>query len=172
MVAKIHFLHRPQSDRNSIWPVRPVISVLRVLPDDADALATGLSRPGTAGDRQMAATHFRPGHCGWENDARLLQLVRRDAWHDHDFRRRRAARLCGVRQFRRAAANRRTRHDIPESERGKFLGLWSRRRDYDDQFLRAGWTSQERLDVLYAVGRHLRYGSRPQCRYSMGRRSG
>jgi Heme/copper-type cytochrome/quinol oxidases, subunit 1 len=33
----------------------------RVLPDDDDALATGLSRPGTAGDRQMAATHFRPG---------------------------------------------------------------------------------------------------------------
>ena len=53
---------------------------------------------------------------------------------------------------------------FPESERGKFLGLWSRRSDYDDQFLRAGWTSQERLDVLYAVGRHLRYGSRPQSR--------
>src|SRR5436305_8550565 len=163
MVAKIHFLHRPQSDWNSIWPLRPVISVLRVLPHDDDALATGLSRPGTAGDRQMAATHFRPWHRRWENDARLLQLVRRDARHDHDFRRRRAARLCGVRQFRRAAANRRTRHDIPESERGEFLGLWSRRRDYDDQFLRAGWTSQERLDVLYAVGRHLRYRSRPQC---------
>src|SRR6266566_2006824 len=110
-----------------------------------------------------AATYLRPGDRRWENDARLLQLVRRDAWHDYDFRRRRAARLCGVRQFRRAAANRRTRHDIPESERGKFLGLWSRRSDYDDQFLRAGWTSQERLDVLYAVGRHLRYGSRPQC---------
>src|SRR6476620_6539129 len=162
MVAKIHFLHRPQSDRNSIWPLRPVISVLRVLPHDDDALATGLSRPGTAGDRQMAAIYLRPGDRRWENDARLLQLVRCDAWHDHDFRRRRAARLCGVRQFRRAAANRRARHDIPESERGKFLGLWSRRCDYDDQFLRAGWTSQERLDVLYAVGRHLRYGSRPQ----------
>src|SRR4029079_9103946 len=25
------------------------------------------------------------------------------------------------------------RHDIPESERGKFLGLWSRRSDHDDQ---------------------------------------
>ena len=144
--------------------MRPVISVLRVLPHDADALATGLSRPGTAGDRQMAATHFRPGHCGWENDARLLQLVGRDARHDHDFRRRRAARLCGVRQFRRAAANRRTRHDISQGQRCKFLGVWSRRSDYDDQFLRAGWTSQERLDVLYAVGRHLRYGSRPQSR--------
>src|SRR5438874_3910019 len=163
MVAKIYFLHRPQSDRNSIWPVRPVISVPRVLPDDADALAIGLSRPGTAGDRQMAATHFRPGlHAGWENDARLLQFVRRDAWHDHDFRRRRAAGLCSVRQFRRAAANRCTRHDISQGQCGEFLGLWSRRRDYVDQFLRAGWNSQERLDVLYAVGRHLRYGSRPQ----------
>src|SRR6476646_8253693 len=162
MVAKIHFLDRPQSDRNSIWLVWPVISVLRVLPHDDDALATGLSRPGTAGDRQMAATHFRPWHGGWENDTRFLQLVRRDAWHDHDFRRRRAARLCGVRQFRRAAANRRTRHDISQGQCGEFLGLWSRRRDYVDQFLRAGWTSQERLDVLYAVGRHLRYGSRPQ----------
>src|SRR3954469_5729154 len=162
MVAKIHFLHRPQSYWNPIWPLRPVISVLRILPDDDDALATGLSRPGTAGDRQMAATYLRPGDRRWENDARLLQLVRRDAWHDHDFRRRRAARLCGVRQFRRAAANRRTRHDISQGQCGKFLGLWGRRRDHDDQFLRAGWTSQERLDVLYAVGRHLRYGSRPQ----------
>src|SRR4029077_2016450 len=159
---KIHFLDRPQSDRNSIWLVWPVIFVFWLFPYDDDSLSTGLSRPGTAGDWQMAATHFRPGHRGWENDARLLQLVRRDARHDHDFRRRRSARLCGVRQFRRAAANRRTRHDVPESERGKFLGLWSRRRDYDDQFLRAGWTSQERLDVLYGVGRHLRYGSRPQ----------
>src|SRR6266576_5747300 len=112
----------------------------------------------------MATTYLRPGDRRWENDARLLQLVRRDAWHDHDFRWRRAARLCGVRKFCRAAANRRARHDVPESERGKFLGLWSRRRHYDDQFLRAGWTSQERLDVLYAVGRHLRYGSRPQSR--------
>src|SRR6476619_1416291 len=164
VVAKIHFFHRPQSDRNSIWPLRAGVPLLWILPDDVDALATGVSRPGTAGDRQMAAIYLRPGDRRWENDARLLQFVRRDAWHDHDFRRRRAARLCGVRQFRRASANRRTRHDIPESERGKFLGLWSRRSDYDEQFLRAGWTSQERLDVLYAVGRHLRYGSRPQSR--------
>src|SRR6476619_8513961 len=162
MVAKIHFFHRPQSDRNSIWLVRAGVPLLRLLPDDVDAMAAGLSRPGAAGDRQMAATYLRPGDRRWENDARLLQLVRRDAWHDYDFRRRRAARLCGVRQFCRAAANRRARHDVPESERGKFLGLWSRRSDHDDQFLRAGWTSQERLDVLYAVGRHLRYGSRPQ----------
>src|SRR6476619_2332489 len=162
MVAKIHFFHRPQSDRNSIWLVRAGVPLLRLLPDDVDAMAAGLSRPGAAGDRQMAAIYLRPGDRRWENDARLLQFVRRDAWHDHDFRRRRAARLCGVRQFRRAAANRRTRHDISQGQCGEFLGLWSRRRDYDDQFLRAGWTSQERLDVLYAVGRHLRYGSRSQ----------
>src|SRR4029077_5162109 len=163
MVAKIYFFHRPQSDRNSIWPLRAGVPLLWILPDDVDALATGVSRPGGTCDRQMAAIHLRPGDRGWENDTRRLQLVRRDAWHDHDFRRRSAARFCGVRQFRRAAANRRARHDVPESERGKFLGLWSRRSDYDDQFLRAGWTSQERLDVLYALGRHLRYGSRPQC---------
>src|SRR5947207_4007778 len=164
MVAKIYFFHRPQSDRNSIWPLRAGVPLLWILSDDDDALATGLSRPGTAGHWQVAATYLRPGDRRRKNDGGFLQLVRRDAWHDHDFRRCRAARLCGVRQFRRAAANRSTRHDISQGQCGEFLGIWSRRRNYDDQFLRAGWTSQERLDVLYAVGRHLRYGSRPQSR--------
>src|SRR4029453_8066994 len=165
MVAKIHFFHRPQSDRDSIWPLRAGVPLLWILPDDVDALATGVSRPGAAGHWQMAPAHFRGRlDAGRKNDARLLQLVRRDAWHDHDFRRRRAARLRSVRQFRRAAANRRTRHDISQGQCGEFLGLCSRRRDHDDQFLRAGWTSQERLDVLYAVGQYLRYGSRPQTR--------
>src|SRR6185503_20709503 len=142
MVAKIHFLHRPQSDWNSIWTVRAIISVPGVLPDDADALATGLSRPGAADNWEMAAAHLRPGiHARWENDARFLQLVRRNAWHDHDFCRRRAARLCGVRQFRGAAANRGTRYDISQGQCGEFLGLCSRRRDNVDQFLRARWTS-------------------------------
>src|SRR4029077_12924151 len=115
MVAKIYFFHRPQSDRNPVRPLRAGVPLLWLLPDDADALATGLSRPGTAGDRQIAATHFRPWHGGWETDACLSHLARRDAWRDQGFPRRRAARLCGLRKFRRAAATRRPRHDFPES---------------------------------------------------------
>src|SRR5204863_10098348 len=94
ILAKIHFLYRPQSDRDSLWPVRTRVLIRRFLPDDDDALATGLSRPGDAGDRQVAAADLRARFdAGRENDARLLQLVRRDARHDYDFCRRRAARL-------------------------------------------------------------------------------
>ena len=60
---------------------------------------------------------------GRQDDAGVLQLVRRDARHDHDLPRRRAAGVRRLRQFRRAAANRRAGHDLSESERRQFLGV-------------------------------------------------
>ena len=100
-----------------------VIPVPRLLPDDVDALAAGLSWPGAAGDWQISPAHFRAGlDAGRENDARLLQLVRRDARHDHDLSRSRAAGVRSVWKFRRAAANRRAGHDLPESERWQVSG--------------------------------------------------
>src|SRR5438046_9437096 len=108
MVAKIYFFHRPQSDWNPVRPLRAGIPLLWILPDDDDALATGISRPGYAGDRQMAPAHFRGWYdAGRKNDAGFLQLVRRDARHDYDLCRRCAAGLRRFREFCRAAANRR-----------------------------------------------------------------
>ena len=116
MVAKIYFFHRPQGNWNPVRPLRAGVPLLWVLPDDDDALAIGVSRSGDAGDRQMAAVHFRGRFdAGRKNDAGFLQLVRRHARHDHDLSWCCAARLCCFREFRRAAANRRARHDVSES---------------------------------------------------------
>ena len=46
---------------------------------------------------------------------------------------------------------------FPESQRGEFLGVLGRRRDHADQFLRAWWRGQERLDILYTAGGFRRY---------------
>ena len=67
---------------------------------------------------------FGPEHGGRHDDAGVLQLVRRDARHDHDLPRHRADGVRGFRQFRRAAANRRARHDFPEDQHGELLGFF------------------------------------------------
>src|SRR5712692_8059685 len=109
MVAKIYFLDRSQGDRHPVRIHRAVFSALRFFLDDADAVATGLSWPGFASDWEVPPAYFRGGHdAGRENDARLLQLVRRDARHDHGLSRDCAIGVRRVWQFCRAAANRRT----------------------------------------------------------------
>src|SRR6266480_5340249 len=108
MVAKIYFFHRPQSDWNPERALRAGIPLLWILPDDVDAVATGVSRPGAAGDWQMAPAHLRGRHdAGRKNDAGFLQLAMRDARHDYDLCRRCPAGLRRFREFCRAAANRR-----------------------------------------------------------------
>ena len=80
--------------------------------------------PGAAGDRQISPAYLRTRlDARRENDARFLQLARRDARHDHDFSRRGAAGVRSVWKLRCAAANRRAGYDLPESERCKFLGV-------------------------------------------------
>src|SRR5438132_13958652 len=86
MVAKIYFFHRPQSDRDPVRNHRAAFSADRLFFDDADAVATGLSRPGAASDWQMAPAHLRAGlDAGRKTDARFLQFVRGDARHSYDF---------------------------------------------------------------------------------------
>ena len=158
MVAKIYFFHRPQSDRDPVWALRPCLPLLRILPDDDDAVATSVSRPGDAGDRQMAAVHFRGRFdAGRKNDGGFLQLVRRDARHNHDLSWCCAVGVRRIRKFCRAAANRRARHDVPKSQRGEFLGVRGWRRDHAGQFLRAWRRGQGRLDILYTAGGFRRY---------------
>src|SRR5260370_30109641 len=81
LVAEICFLNRPQSHRNSVCDFGFRFSFLRLLPDDDDALAVGVSRQ-TAADYWKTSRKF---HAGRSDDARLLQLVRRDARNDHGF---------------------------------------------------------------------------------------
>ena len=72
-MAEIHFLDRPQSDRNPIRHLRPYLSVLRFFADDADALAVGLSGPGAACPWQVAPVLFRGEHdAGREDDPGVL----------------------------------------------------------------------------------------------------
>src|SRR5260370_40458816 len=78
LVAKIRFLNRPQGHRNPVCDFGICFSSLRFLPDDADALAAGLSRQ-TVADYWETVRWF---HAGRRDDARVLQLVRRDARHD------------------------------------------------------------------------------------------
>src|SRR5207244_7555672 len=132
------------------WPNFPA---LRFFPDDADAVATGVSWPGIAGDWQISPAHFWAEHdAGRENDARLLQLVRRDARHDHGLSRDCATGVRRVWQFRRAAANRRARPGLPESKHGELLGRFCRGHYHADKFLRSRRRGQVRLDVLRAAG--------------------
>src|ERR1700730_13787672 len=93
LVAKIRFLNRPEGHRNPVCDFGLRFSPLRFLPDDDDALAIGLSR-------QTAAAYWetvRKFHAGRGDDARLLQLVRRDAWNNHGFPR---SYPGGIRWFR------------------------------------------------------------------------
>src|SRR5947207_15779695 len=84
MVAKIYFFHRPQSDRDPVRPLRAGIPLLWILPDDVDARATGVSRPGAAGDWQMAPAHFRVRHVsGSKYDDGFLLLDWRVVVADH-----------------------------------------------------------------------------------------
>src|SRR5205823_14646149 len=107
MMAKIYFFHRPQDDWNPVRPLRAGLPLLRILPDDDDAVATGISRPGYAGDRQMAAVHFRGRFdAGRKNDGGFLQLVRRDARHNHDLSWCWSVAVRRIRKFCRTAANR------------------------------------------------------------------
>src|SRR5262249_25205690 len=153
ILAKIHFFHRPQGDRNSVRALWNGVPLLWLLPDDDDALAPGLSWAGDAGDRQMAAIHLRSRFdAGRKDDAGFLQLIGRDARNDHDFFGRGAA---GVRSFRklcRATANWRAGYDISESERRELLGVRGWRIDHADQFLCAWRRGQGWLDFLHAAG--------------------
>src|ERR1700730_702204 len=93
LVAKIRFLNRPQGHRDPVCDFGLRFSPLRFLPDDADALAAGVSR-------QTAANYWetvRKFHAGRRHDARLLQLVRGDARNDHGLPRNYP---CGIRRFR------------------------------------------------------------------------
>ncbi len=73
--------------------------------------------------------HARP----WEHDERgddagVLQLVRRDARHDHGLPRDCADGLRRLREFRCAAADRRSGYDVPEDQHGELPGVFRRRR--------------------------------------------
>src|SRR5206468_6666287 len=158
MVAKVYFLYRPQSNRYPVRIYRPDFPAIRFFPDDADAMATGLSWPGIASDWQISPAHFWAEHdARRENDARLLQLVGRDARHDHGLSRHCATGVCRVWQFRRAAANRRAGHGLPESKHGELLGRFCRGHYHAGQFLRSRRRGQEWLDFLRAASRDCRW---------------
>ena len=159
-MAKVRFLHRPQSYRNSIRNQRPGSSFLWLLSDDVDALAAGVSRNGVAGDRagdQSSARRRR--YARRQDGARFLQFVRRDARHDHDLPRHRAGGLRRLWKFRRPAADRRAGHDLPEDQHGELLGVLRRRRHHARQLFCSGRRGQGRLDFLHAARRHRRQRS-------------
>src|SRR5882724_7577198 len=60
LVAKIRFLDRPQGHRNPVCYFGFRFSLLRFLPDDADALAAGLSGQ-TAADNWKTVRSFHAG---------------------------------------------------------------------------------------------------------------
>jgi len=68
-----------------------------------------------------------------------------------------AARLRRLRKFCCPAANRRARHDVPESERRQLLGVCRRRHNHAGEFFCSRRCCQRRLDFLYAARSHRRY---------------
>src|ERR1700736_4782254 len=112
LVAKIRFLNRPQGHRDPICDFGLRFSPLRFLPDDDDALAAGVSRQ-TVADYWKTVPSF---HAGRGHDARVLQLVRRDARNDHGFPRNYPNRIRWFRQLHRPAANRRAGYGFSEGK--------------------------------------------------------
>ena len=87
-------------DRHPVRRHRPAVPALRLLADDADALAARL--PGTRAAARSAALFGEARMPGGVDAARVLQRARRDARHDHGLPRRRAARRRRLRQLRAA----------------------------------------------------------------------
>src|SRR2546423_5295896 len=160
VLAEIHYLDRPQGDRHPVRNQRPDFSLLRFFPHDADALATRVSRPEHPPDREPSLSHVWPGRGpGRPYDARVLQLVRCDAWHDHDLPRHRPNCVRRLRKFRRAAPDRRARHDLSEDQHGQLPGVLCWRPHHAHQLFRSGRRGQGRLDFLYAPRGPLRQGT-------------
>jgi len=84
----------------------------------------------------------------WEKDADFYNSFRRDCMHAQ-ISRLSCRSPCGVRQFVRCAANRRTRHDISIRSMRRFLGPLIGGRDYVGQFLRARVDGQESAWTSY-----------------------
>ncbi len=104
------------------------------------------------------AARRRP-HARRHDAARVLQRAGRDARHDHGLPGRRAAGRRRLREFRRAAADRRTGHGVPAPQHDELLGLLRGRHDHAGELLRPGWCGAVGLDVLLAARRPRRHGT-------------
>ena len=115
-------------DRHPVRGHRPAVPALRLLPDDADALAARL--PGRARCRCIGTLLGEARMPGGVDAARVLQRARRDARHDHGVPRRRAAGGRRLRQLRAAAADRRAGHGVPALNMASYWSLLRRRRHH------------------------------------------
>ena len=129
--------------------------LLRLLSDDADALAARL--PGRA-----AAAHRHPlrrvAHAGRVDAPRVLQRARGDARHHHGLPRRGSPRRRRIREFRAPAPDRSPGHGVPAAQHGELLVLLPRRRDDAGQLLRPRGSRAVRVDLLRAPLRHCGHG--------------
>ena len=57
--------------------------------------------------------------------------------------------------YRRAAPDRRTGHDLPEDQHGELSGFLLRRRRHVHQLFRSGRSGERRMDLLHASRDHL-----------------
>ena len=151
VLAEIRLLGRPQGHRDPVRHHRPPVPAVRLLVDDADAVAAGLPGPADSAHRQLV----RGGQgAGRHHAARVLQPARRDARHHHGVPRRRAAGRRRLRQLRDAAADRRARHGVPQAQHDELLGVLPGRRRHAGELLRARRRGAIGLDVLSAALGH------------------
>ena len=85
LLAPVRLLRRSQGHRHSVRDHRPAVPALRLLADDADALAARLPGRGAAADRRAPR---RGAHAGRDDAPRVLQRARGDARHHHGLPRR------------------------------------------------------------------------------------
>ena len=155
LLARVRLLRRPQGHRHPVRHHRPAVPALRLLADDADALAARLSGRRAAADRRPVR---RGAHAGRDDAPRVLQRARGDARHHHGVPRRGPARRRRLRQLRAPAPDRRPGHGVPAAQHGELLVLLPRRRDDARQLPRARRRRAVRVDLLRAALDHRRHG--------------
>ena len=93
----VRLLRRPQGHRHPVRHHRPAVPPLRLLADDADALAARLPGRGAAAARRALR---RGADAGRDDAPRVLQRARGDARHHHGLPRRRPPRRRWFRELR------------------------------------------------------------------------
>ena len=133
LLAQVRLLDRSQGHRHPVRRHRSPVPALRLLADDAHALAARL--PGRC---VAAARHVlrRCAHAGRDDAPRVLQRARGDARHHHGLPRRRPPRRRRIRKLRAPAPDRGAGHGVSEAQHGELLVLLPRRRDDARQLFR------------------------------------
>ena len=152
LLAQIYFFHRPQNHRHPIWFHGAVFFAVRIFPDADDALANRASGHAGSHYRAAAGKSSRPTGGKRHHFARSLQFVRRDARDDHGVSRNRAAGICGVRQLRRAADDRRGGHGVSARQHGELSGVFSWRPGDVRELFHSGRRGASGLDFVFAAG--------------------